>query len=264
MTPPPEELKAKATELLPALKEKLGTDAEGVSDATLMKFLMWKPSVDRAEGRFRDLVNWSKENPWAFASTPLMASKDDTLRRVLESEVLVAPEGITAKDGSTLMFGRLRNNDMSDGRTAEDVVRMVMYTMDRVLERESTQLHGLTIFHDMKDVGQNNIHVSIPKILFRAIFGHFPLRITAVYVLNAPLFIRGLFKVVSLTFPAKVRARMHFVTDMDAILNVIDQDNLLEEHGGKVQHDQKQWVESHIKREENGSMESLADCVKTE
>ena len=264
MTSTEDELKANALKQLPDFKAKLGPSAEGVSDESLQKFLLWKPSINRAVERFQAHTKWRKQVPWAFDSTPLKASQDDNLRRVLESEVLVAPEGVVAKDGSTVMYGRLRNNDMSDGRTVEDVIRMILYTMDRALERESTQLHGLTLFHDMKDVTQANIHVGIPKILFNAIIGHFPLRITAIYVLNAPLFVRGLFKVVSLTFPSKVRARMHFVSDMSEVLKAIDQDSLLPEHGGKVDHDQKKWVESQIKRETDGTMQSLEDCIKQE
>jgi CRAL/TRIO domain len=261
MTLTPVELKAKANKLLPELKEKLGPAAEGVSDASLEKFLLWKPTVQRAEGRFHNHVKWREENPFAFDKTPLQASKDDALRRVLESEVLVAPEGVTAKDGSTLLFGRLRNNDMSDGRSPEDVVRMILYTIDRALEREATQLHGLTLFHDMKDVTTNNIHISIPKILIRAIIGHFPVRITGVYVLNAPLFVRALFKVISLTLPAKLKARIHLISDMVPILEAIDQTNLLEEHGGNIAHNQNEWVAHQVEREKDGSMESLQDCV---
>jgi hypothetical protein len=258
---PPVELKAKANELLPELKDKLASSAEGVSDASLLKFLLWKPTVKRAEGRFHDHIKWREENPFAFDNTPLQASKDDALRRVLESEVLVAPEGVTAKDGSTLLFGRLRNNDMSDGRSPEDVVRMILYIIDRALEREATQLYGLTLFHDMKEVTTNNIHVSIPKVLVRAIIGHFPVRIAAIYVVNAPLFMRALFKVISLAFPAKLKARLHCVSDMVPILEAIDQANLLEEHGGKVVHNQKEWVAQQVEREMDGSMESLQDCV---
>ena len=169
MGPTEAELKENAIKQLPELKSKLGELAEGVSDESLLKFLLWKPSVDRADRRFQDHVKWRKEVPWAFDSTKLKASQDDNLRRVLESEVLVAPEGIVAKDGSTVLFGRLRNNDMSDGRTVEDVIRMVLYTMDRAMERESTQFHGITIFHDMKDVTRANVHVGIPKILFNLV-----------------------------------------------------------------------------------------------
>ena len=258
-----EELRSQASALLPTLKATLGDSAQGVSDATILKFLLWKPDVKRAADRFHAHQKWRKEHPFAFDSTPpLLASQDDTLRRVLEGETLVLPPGAVAKDKSTLMIGRLRNNDMSDGRTAEDVVRMILYTMDRALERESTTLHGITIFHDMANVTRNNIDPSIPKMLFSAILGHFPIRITAVYILNAPFFVRGLFQVLSLMLPSKVRKRITFVGNMAEILKYIDQDQLLEEQGGKVQDNQKEWIAQHVKRETDGTMESLAECLQ--
>ena len=258
-----EALTSKANELKPALKEALGASATGVSDNTLLKFLLWKPDVTRAEGRFHAHQKWRKDNPFAFDATPLQASQDDSLRRVLEGDTLVLPEGAVAKNGSTLLIGRLRNNDMSDGRTVEDVVRMILYTVDRALERDSTMLHGITVFHDMADVTKNNVHISIPKMMFAAILGHFPIRITAVYIRNAPFFVRGLFKAISLMLPSKVRQRIFFVSNMSDVLKHIDQDQLLEEHGGKVQHDQKEWVAQQIKREEDGTMESLTECFQS-
>ena len=112
-------------ELLPALRAELGPTASSVSDANLLKFLRWKPSVARASERFRAHAKWRSENRFAFddPDRPLMASKDTELRRVLESDVVIAPEDMVSKKGSAVLCGRLRNNDMTDGRTVDDVVR---------------------------------------------------------------------------------------------------------------------------------------------
>lgn len=50
-------------ELLPALKTELGDAADGVSDENLLKFLRWKPSVERAAGRFRDHQSGGPKTP---------------------------------------------------------------------------------------------------------------------------------------------------------------------------------------------------------
>ena len=245
---------AKVEELLPLLKQELG-DVQA-SDTTLRKFLFWKPSVARAAGRYKDNVQWRQDNPVLF-DPPLQASKDATLQRVLESQVIIAPDGLVDKNGNTVLIGRLRFNDTSDGRTPEDVVRMAMYTMDRALERESTQQNGIVIFHDLKDVSSNNIHISIPKMLFKAILNHWPLRIAGAYLLNAPVFVRVMFPVISMFMTRKLRSRFHFIDDIEEVYKVIDKDKLLEEHGGKLQHDQKAWVAKHMERETNGTLESL-------
>lgn len=216
----------------------------------------------RAAGRFRAHAKWRKQNPFAFDSTPLRVSDDPELKRVLESDAIVAPEGLVDKEGNTVLVGRLRNNDMTDGRTAKGVCRMALYTIDRVLEREATQLNGVTVFHDLTGLTKKNIDPAVPRLLFGAIIGHFPLRIKAMYIYNAPGFFRALFSVVStLLMPAKLRSRIHFVDDLTDIYEVIDKDQLLEEHGGKRKHDSSHWVNQQMKREADGSMVSLAECV---
>ena len=247
-------------ELLPALKTELGDAADGVSDENLLKFLRWKPSVERAAGRFRDHQKWRAENPFAFEDRPLQASKDDELKRVLETDVVIAPEDFVSKKGSAVLCGRLRNNDMTDGRTVEDVVRMVLFTMDRVLEREHAQVHGITLFYDMKGVTSKNIHVGIPKVLLNAIIGHFPIRIEGAYILNAPFIFRGMFSMIQVMMPPKLRKRFHFVSSIDEVYEVIDTDLLLEEHGGKRVHESSEWVASQMQRESNGTVCSLKEC----
>jgi hypothetical protein len=137
---------------------------------------------------------------------------------------------------------------------------MAVYTLDRVLEREDAQKNGVVVFHDMRGLSRKNLHPAIPKMLLGAIIGHFPIRIHGIYILDAPLFFRGLFGVVSLLMPPKLRARTHFVNDINEIYAVIDQDEMLEEHGGKRRHDSVQWVATQMEREANGTMQSLRDC----
>mmetsp|Transcript_25238 Transcript_25238/g.51515 ORF Transcript_25238/g.51515 Transcript_25238/m.51515 type:complete len:257 (+) Transcript_25238:143-913(+) len=253
-----------AEELLPALKDELGDEASCVSDDNLLKFLRWKPAVDRAASRFRDHRRWREENPFAFDDTPLQATKDDELKRVLESDVIIAPEDLVSKNGSAVLCGRLRNNDMTDGRTVEDCVRMVLYIMDRVLEREHAQIHGVTLFYDMKGVTSKNLHIGIPKVLVRALVGHFPIRISGAYILNAPFIFKAMFNVIQIMMPAKLRGRFHFVDKLEDVYDVIDKEQLLEEHGGNRLHDSSQWVAVQMQREVSGAVCSLQECFAAE
>ena len=54
--------------------------------------------------------------------------------------------------------------------------------------------------------------------------------------------------------PAKLRAPTHFVTDINDIYAVMDQDQMLEEQGGKCKHDSIQWVQSQMQQELDGTM----------
>eukprot|EP00978_Attheya_sp_CCMP212_P036398 scaffold164830_cov53-Attheya_sp.AAC.1 len=213
-------------ELLPSFKEELGESAHGVSDENLVKFLNWKPSVDRAAGRYKAHIKWRKANPFAFEDTPLRAGDDAELKRVLESDTLVAPDDLVDKEGSPVMLGRFRHNDMTDGRTVED-----------------------------------NVDKKIPKILLGAIIGHFPIRVKAVYILNSPTFFRVIYSMIQYMMPKKLRSRINFISDIKEVYKVIDQDQLLEEHGGKRKHNSAEWVATQIRRETDGTMVSLKECL---
>lgn len=247
-------------ELLPSLKEELQNDCIASKEYNLIKFLNWKSDVKRAAGRYRGLQTWKSQNDFAF--TNLLASQDESLKRVLESEVLVAPEGMVDKQGRAVLIGRLRNNDMSDGRSPRDVVRSFIYTIDRVLENPTAQQNGIIVFHDLTGLSPGNLDIRIPKMLFGALIGHFPMRVKGIYIYNAPGFFRAMFAVVStIIIPAKMRQRVHFVNSMEEVYKVIDQEEMLEEHGGTRVHDTVAWVTEQMEREENGSVESLGDCT---
>lgn len=255
-------IKEKARSLLPALKEELADLAKNVEDENLLKFLHWKQDVQRAAERFRAHVSWRKDNPWAFDN--LRVSEDEQLKKVVKGEIMVAPESLASKNGEAVLVGRLRNNDMSDGRTPQDVSRSFFYLIDRVLEREEAQLNGVIIFHDLAGLSKNNLHPTIPRLVLKGILGHFPIRIKGIYLLNPPWFFNGFFAVIKNTlFPKKLKQRMFNVDGIEDIYEVIDKEKLLEEHGGNLQHDNNAYVEEQCAKEKdtNGQFRSLSSCV---
>ena len=247
-------------ELLPDLKKELGEDCAGVDDEQLLKFLYWKPSIERAAKRYRDFVYWKTTNPGIFDDT-LRVSKDSELERCLLSEVLVSPPLLRTKQGGPILIGRLRNNDMTDGRTVDGVCRMIFYTIDSVANRPETQKHGVTIIHDLTGFDKSkNFKMEITKRLYHGLFGQFPVHITAVYVCKAPLVVQAFFKLISSLFMSKkVRNRIKFIDEFSELSDVIDEDNLLIELGGTLEWNTKDWIEEQKKRELDGSMKSLTD-----
>lgn len=246
--------------LLPDLKKELGAECEGVTDEHLMMFLHWKPSVKRAAGRFRDFVKWRADSEGIFDES-LRASKDPELERLLLSEVIVAPPNCTTKVGGPVLIGRFRNNDMTDGRTADGVVRMMFYTIDRVLQRQNTQEHGVTVVHDLRGFDKSkNARLDIAKRLFKGFLGQFPIQVKAIYVCQAPLPFIMFFKVVSLFMPGKLKERVNFIDDfseLDTKYGVMDPKNLLPEMGGTLEWSAKEWVEAQKLAEESGDFKTL-------
>jgi CRAL/TRIO domain len=255
-----EQRNAKALELLPALKEVLQQDCNGVKDDDLLMFLRWKPSVDRAAGRYRKFLQWKRRNPGLFDET-LRVSKDQELYRLLQTEVIVTIPGLVTKAGGTLLIGRFRNNDMTDGRTTKDACRMLFYTIDRVMERPETQSHGVTIIHDLRGFDRNkNARLEIAKTIFQGLLGHFPLHINAIYLWKAPPFFPIFFQIVSnLVMTKKIRERVHFIDDLSEIESVVDQESLLTELGGRLEWSAKDWVEECKQREFEGTFRSMTN-----
>ncbi|CAJ1952709.1 unnamed protein product [Cylindrotheca closterium] len=245
-------------ELLPAFKESLGSTADGIEDIHLQQFLRWKPNVQRATERFRAFCQWKKANPSLFDDS-LRLTKDDELLRLIKSQVIVHPPGCTTNTGSPILIGRLRNNDMKDGRTVEGVCRMMFYNIDRMLEMPESCDEGITILHDLKGFSPSkNADLGIPKLLFSAIFGHFPIRIKNIYLLNAPFVFYAFFKALStMFFPAKVKARCVFISKVDDLKDVMDTDLLLKDVGGKAELDLDRWIEANKKREQDGSLVTM-------
>jgi hypothetical protein len=253
---------ATALELLPSLKEELGktNECDGVDDEYLLMFLRWKPSVKRAADRYRGFLRWKQSNPGLFDDT-LRISRDPELERLLQTEVVVGPPTLLTKQGGPLLIARLRNNDMTDGRTARATCRMLFYTVDRTLERHETQVHGVTLLHDLRGFNPTrNMRMEVLTTVFRSLFGHFPLRIKGIYLWQAPPAFHAMFGIMSnLIMPKKVRGRVHFIDDLSQADTIFDKESLLVELGGQLDWSAKDWVDDNKQREVDGSMKSLTE-----
>lgn len=58
----------------------------------------------------------------------------------------------------------------------------------------------------------------------------------------------------SLFFPAKVKARCHFIKKVEELKDVMDIELLPSDLNGKGNFDMNQWIETHKKREQDGTL----------
>lgn len=246
--------------LLPGLKAELGADCEGVSDDHLLMFLYWKACVSRASQRFRDFVEWRASSTGIFDES-LRISKDPELERLLMSEVVISPPNLKTKAGGPLLIGRFRNNDMTDGRTVDGVLRMLFYTMDRVLNRPETQKHGITIVHDLRGFDRSkNSRIDLSKRMIKSFLGQFPLQLKAVYFCHAPMMFVGFFKIISFFLPKKIKDRVNFIDDFSELATVhgvMELSDLLPEMGGELEWSVRDWIDEQKLSEESGDFKTL-------
>ena len=246
--------------LLDDLRAELGEVGERASDKQLLPFLYWKPDVERAAKRYRDMLEWKRSEVGIFDET-LRLTKDPELERLVASEVIITPPGLTTKAGGPLVIGRFRNNDMTDGRTIDGVVRMLYYTIDQLVQRPETQKHGVTIVHDLRGFNKSkNVRLEITKRLFQGFIGVFPVQIKGVYICQAPLVFIGFFKLVSVFMPSKLKSRIHFIDsfeELETVHKIADPSHLLPEMGGTLEWNVKDWIDEQKRKEESGDFTSL-------
>jgi len=252
-----------ARELLPDLKKELAHLADGVDDDQLLKFLYWKQDVNRAAGRYRDFIKWKTSNPGIFDES-LRLTKDPELERVVAGEILVSPPKLLTKQGETILIARMRNNDMTDGRTVDTLIRSLFYTIDAVLDRPETQLKGVVVIHDLRGVDKKkNFSMEVAKRLYQGLFGQFPIHINAIYICYPPAFMKAFFALISNLFMSKkVRERIKFVDSLEDLIehDVIDNiQELIPDLGGALEWSITDWIEEQKEKERNGTRRSLAD-----
>lgn len=212
------------------VRAELGKELPGhVSHDNLVKFLRWKPGVARAIERARSLLEWQKTPEGACLSSNLRLSEDEMLQKIVQSGVLMCPEGLRDKVGRQLVVVRLFLNDFADGRTAEDLARTFMYMIEYAIQDASVQRNGLGILLAFEHAGPSNFGMEVPKLIATEFSGHYPVKVKAIYMLNASFFFSHMiFPVVSLLLPEKLRQRIVFITDAD-IPNYIEDVPMIEQ-----------------------------------
>ena len=104
----------------------------------------------------------------------------------------------------------------------------------------------------VSDVAWANIDSRVPKAIFSALGDHMPGRIGAGLLLRPPWYARLVVPVIKLGMKRKMAARLHVLPgDPDQVLQpYLDDDNILEEHGGRLPDRHKAWLEQRGVRSE--------------
>eukprot|EP00937_MAST-01D_sp_MAST-1D-sp2_P006893 g6893.t1 len=146
------------------------------------------------------------------------------------------------KAGRAIFVLNLRHHDPST-YSAQDMVQLMAYTIERA-HREGgalTQTRGFCFINDLSGVGMKNVDPRVPKAIFGALTSRLPGRLGQILIMNPPALFRVLFPIVSRLMKNKMRRRVRVVGSGDAarraLLQYIDADQLLPEHGGTLRFD---------------------------
>mmetsp|Transcript_30036 Transcript_30036/g.39518 ORF Transcript_30036/g.39518 Transcript_30036/m.39518 type:complete len:292 (+) Transcript_30036:123-998(+) len=241
--------------------EMLRQHAVGVSDVNLTKFLKFKGDVDRAVACLNEHRDFRAQNSWVD-DPPLRATCDSEIKRILLSEVVTSPAQMIDKMGRPSLFIQIHKNDMTDGRTPRDIVRVAFYNIERLLNREEVLEQGVVLVYDLRGSNKKNFHLGVPKVIFPALSGgKIPIKVKAFYFISPPWVFKAFYAIASLFLSKKLKSRVQILNNVEQLLQYFGKENLPEVLGGTLQHDQKQWVENQIAEEE--SVPLLEVLVKT-
>uniref|UniRef100_A0A6U1LXJ2 CRAL-TRIO domain-containing protein n=1 Tax=Fibrocapsa japonica TaxID=94617 RepID=A0A6U1LXJ2_9STRA len=250
-----------------ALRQELGLENEDEckqSDAILIKFVGWKADLARQAQCWQNLQQWKSENK-ELLTPPLRLTQDPDLKRLIQEGIMTQPP-ITDKDGRPILFGRLRLNNTSDGRTAEMVARMAMYNIEVMLNRPEAISNGIVVVHDFSGLKMSNIMPRVPALILDVILGHkLPIRVAGVYFVNAPFFFPAVKAIIGAGMTPKMRKRLHRVPSLDTLSTILGVDlttlEILFERIDDI-HSQSAWVEQRIEIENsNADADSLLLAV---
>jgi len=152
------------------------------------------------------------------------------------------------KGGRVIMVLNLAKHNPKNFATV-DVIRGVHYLIMVALKRSpDIQKNGLIAIHDMKGVTHQNVDLQIPKELGPAFNKKFPVRMGGVYVVNPTAMARVLVPLYQRISP-KLAKRIHiYGTKLEKLERNFEKDALLEELGGTLKFDYKEWIEDQAKK----------------
>jgi len=231
--------------------------APGISDHNLNKFLCYKGEhLYHSLNSLKAHRRWRFENCW-IDNPPLRAHSDPVLLKLLESGLIVQPEGMIDKLGRPCVLVRPNKYCVSDGGTPHDFSRCALYHIERLLERRGVLDNGVTLVFDFTESTEKNIQIGILKSLIPALSGEkIPLHTKSVVFIDPPWF----FSVLTAFFSSKLQSRIEFLKSFRDLNQFFDLSKLPEEFGGQLKHCQMKWVQEQIELELTGELD-LLECL---
>ncbi|XP_025088912.1 alpha-tocopherol transfer protein-like [Pomacea canaliculata] len=214
-------------------------------DTFLLRFLRAR-KFDQ-ENAYKQLIQYyqtRKENPDVFENlTP------KRVQFLLEAGVDTVLQN-RAPDGSRVIVFRPGKWD-PDKCDMATVIGSNHLTLSKLIEEEETQVCGVTMLIDLKEVGWHQAkHISpfTAKKFTTIIQEAFPVRFKGLHYLNEPTFFDVVFAIVKQFMKEKILRRIHIHGDkMESLHQFLPADILPVDYGGKLPPlSSKQWMEKLV------------------
>ncbi|KAL5014872.1 hypothetical protein ScPMuIL_009142 [Solemya velum] len=227
------------------LKKQTGIHVR-LDDSYLLRFLRARKfDYDRAFDLLMRHFKMKAENPEIFDNLKPSAVKtvlDDGVTGVLDH---------TDRDGRKVVIFRPGKWD-TERYSIQDVFRNNICTFTKLIEDEDTQVCGIIMIIDMKDISWAHAKSMSPfyaKRISSLLQDAFPARFKGMHYVNQPTFFDYIFAIVRQFMKEKLVSRLHFHgSRVEELAEFVDPEYLPEEYGGKgPPWSNKVWAEKLLK-----------------
>lgn len=182
--------------------------------------------------------------------------KDEALKKHIETGVILKQKGSVDKHERLLHYIFVAK-DKPKERQINILYAYGFWETSYQIETETlrTWRNGSVLVVDFKSFSLFNVDFGPKTIEYsKALSGVFPKRIRKVYLTNGGWLLKLISEGAKLVLSKKLSDRVETISQ-DALKNVIPEEWLLSEYGGKNEYTVKDWVDSVRKEEEKGDKE---------
>eukprot|EP01121_Diplochlamys_sp_Union-15-3_P020551 TRINITY_DN8033_c0_g1_i1.p1 TRINITY_DN8033_c0_g1~~TRINITY_DN8033_c0_g1_i1.p1 ORF type:complete len:343 (-),score=65.31 TRINITY_DN8033_c0_g1_i1:4-1002(-) len=217
--------------------------AKGLDDKFLLAFLLArKLNIDRTiellENHFKYLnTNFPGWDEYTF---------DDLNKVVLNSAFQCVIPGSRDKQGNGIGYIFLNRYKVKEF-PFEEYVRTFIYIFRYSIFKETLDYwrNGSIYIETLKDVSiSKNIDTSKKgQALMKAIPNCFPFLMRGIYIVDAGFIVKALLKIARIFMKKKLMARVKVVNKREELLEVVDENQLITEFGGKAVYDHNAFLQ---------------------
>jgi len=150
----------------------------------------------------------------------------------LQTQCLVIPGSLT-KQGHSILYMRPAKYFPAT-YPLEDLMRSLVYLLERMTEREKTATEGLAFMANMADWGWSNFSVRYAKNFFDTMQGRFPCRVRLFLIVDPPSWFGAIWRLIRPMMSADFAAKV-FLPKREELHNFIDgAQNIPKELGGTL------------------------------
>jgi len=199
------------------------------SDAMILRFLRASPGETKFNLKTAYQV-MKKYEKWSL-EIDLPNLTIQKIQKQLETKTLVIP-GSKSKKNHHILYMRPAlyfpgKNDL------DELMRCLVYLLERMTERESTATEGLAFMANMKDWGYSNFSITYAKNFFDTMQGRFPCRVRLFLIVNPPSWFGTIWSLIRPMMSAQFAEKV-FLPKGKELFDYIDPENVPKDLGGTL------------------------------